>query len=99
MIVAGFLTYAGALVGIYVNIRVKLKEMEVEIMGIQKDIHECKNAIVTDFDYLDKKTITAMHEIDEKNSKEHYEILAKIDMILEKLTQVRVEQARSKGAK
>jgi len=100
LIVIGlFLTYATALIGIYVNVRVKMRELEVQIMQLQKDIHECKTAIDSDFDYLDKKSIQAMREMDEKNSAEHHEIMAKIDMILERITQVRVEQARVERVK
>ena len=40
-----FLVYATALVGVYVNLRVKMKEIEIKMMNLQQELSQHKLAI------------------------------------------------------
>lgn len=78
------LIYASALITTYVNIRLKLKELDVKILRIEKDFREYKTNIDCD-----------MGKLEDKNSLEHGEIMDKIDIIVEKISDIRVHQAES----
>ncbi|MCK9399604.1 MAG: hypothetical protein M0Q51_06370 [Bacteroidales bacterium] len=81
-IIGGFLLYATGLVGVYVNIRIKLKELEVKLTNLKEDLSQ-------------HKLITGINvkNLEERNTLEHDSISLKMDNLLEKVTEIRVEQA------
>jgi hypothetical protein len=81
-ILGGFLLYATGLVGVYVNIRIKLKELEVKFANLKSDLDSHKQT-----------TGTNVKSLETRNTIEHDAIIIKIDNLLEKVTEIRVEQA------
>ena len=81
-IIGGFLFYATGLVGVYVNIRIKLKELEVKYSNLKDDLGQHKLA-----------TGINVKRLEERNTLEHDSIIVKIDNLLDKVTEIRVEQA------
>lgn len=81
-IIGGFLLYATGLIGVYVNLRVKLKEIEIKMLNLQQELsqHKLSNGI----------NVT---RLEERNTFEHDSISVKIDKLLEKITEIRVDQA------
>jgi hypothetical protein len=81
-IIGGFLLYATGLIGVYVNLRVKLKELEIKMLNLQQELsqHKLSNGI----------NVT---RLEERNTLEHDSISVKIDKLLEKITEIRVDQA------
>jgi len=77
-----FLVYATALVGVYVNLRVKMKEIEIKMMNLQQELSQHKLAIGLNVNSLEKR-----------NTLEHDSIMIKIDNLLEKIIEIRVDQA------
>lgn len=77
-----FLVYATALVGVYVNLRVKMKEIEIKMMNLQQELSQHKLAIGLNVNGLEKR-----------NTLEHDSIMVKIDNLLEKIIEIRVDQA------
>jgi hypothetical protein len=77
-----FLVYATALVGVYVNLRVKMKEIEIKMMNLQQELSQHKLAIGLNVNSLEKR-----------NTIEHDSIMIKIDNLLEKIIEIRVDQA------
>lgn len=51
-IVGLFLTYLSGLIGIYINLKVKMKELEVKIISIQGELTEHKIDTSKDIDKL-----------------------------------------------
>jgi len=79
-IVAILLGYAGAVVSLYVNLRIKLKALDLKILEIEKNLLEFKN--------LSQNT---MEKLDIKNSTEHNVILNKLDKLLDKLIELKLD--------
>jgi hypothetical protein len=81
-IIGGFLLYATGLIGVYVNIRIKLKELDIKYSNLKQDLDSHKLS-----------TGSNLVRLEERNSLEHDSIIVKIDSLLEKVTEIRVEQA------
>lgn len=81
-IVGLFLGYATALIGAYVNLKVKLKELDVKILNLEGELNAHRSRINNTVD-----------KFEECNTKEHDAIVVKIDTMLEKITELRVNQA------
>ena len=81
-IIGLFLLYATGLIGIYVNLRLKLKELEIRLFNIQEEFSQHKMLIGTN-----------VAKLEERNTFEHDSISVKIDKLLEKITEIRVDQA------
>ena len=81
-IIGCFLLYSTGLIGVYVNLRVKLKELEIKMMNLQEELAQHKLAIGTN-----------VTRLEERNTQEHDSIMVKIDKLLEKLIEIRVDQA------
>jgi hypothetical protein len=79
-----FLVYSTALVGVYVNLRVKMKEIEIKMLNLQQELSQHKLAIGLNVNSLEKR-----------NTIEHDSIMIKIDNLLEKIIEIRVDQASS----
>ena len=81
-IIGLFLLYSTALIGVYVNLKVKLKELEVRLTNLQEE-------------FIRHKTVVGMNvqKLEERNTLEHDSISVKIDKLLEKITEIRVDQA------
>jgi len=79
-IVAILLGYAGAVVSLYVNLRIKLKALDLKILEIEKDLLE--------FNKLSQNT---MEKLDIKNSTEHNVILNKLDKLFDKLIELKLD--------
>jgi hypothetical protein len=77
-----FLVYSTALVGVYVNLRVKMKEIEIKMLNLQQELAQHKLAIGLNVNSLEKR-----------NTIEHDSIMIKIDNLLEKIIEIRVDQA------
>jgi hypothetical protein len=77
-----FLVYSTALVGVYVNLRVKMKEIEIKMLNLQQELSQHKLAIGLNVNSLEKR-----------NTIEHDSIMIKIDNLLEKIIEIRVDQA------
>lgn len=86
-IIGGFLFYATGLIGVYVNLRVKLKELDIKVINLQRELaqHKLSNGI----------NVT---RLEERNTLEHDSIMVKIDKLLEKITEIRVDQAASNSS-
>jgi hypothetical protein len=81
-IIGGLLVYATGLIGVYVNLRVKLKELEIKMLNLQQELSQHKLAIGIN-----------VTRLEERNTIEHDSIMVKIDKLLEKLIEIRVDQA------
>lgn len=79
-IVGLVLLYGGALLTAYVNIRVKIKELDVKILNLQKE-----------FDGNKEKVENDIQRLEDKNSIEHETIMKKIDILIEKIVDIRVQ--------
>lgn len=79
-IVAILLGYAGAVVSLYVNLRIKLKALDLKILEIEKDLLEFK-----------KLSQNTMEKLDIKNSTEHNVILNKLDKLFDKLIELKLD--------
>lgn len=75
------LAYSTALVGIYVIIMVKLKELDVRILNLQTDFddHKTANNII-------------FNELKAGNTSERTLIFSKMDTMLDKITDLRINQ-------
>lgn len=65
-IIGLFLTYVTGLVGIYVSLKVKIKELEVKIAGIQKEFEEHKMDNKCDIDKIFSSQREDIKEINQK---------------------------------
>jgi hypothetical protein len=81
-ILGGFLLYATGLIGVYVNIRIKLKELDVRLANLKSD-----------FDSHKISAGYSVKNLETRNTIEHDAIILKMDSLLEKVTEIRVEQA------
>ena len=81
-IIGGFLFYATGLIGVYVNLRVKMKELDIKVINLQEELAQHKLT-----------TGTNVTRLEERNTLEHDSISVKIDKLLEKITEIRVDQA------
>lgn len=77
------LVYGSALITAYINIRVKMKELDVKIINLQKE-----------FDEEQIKVQKNLEKLEENNSKVYNQIMNKVDIIIEKITDVRIAQAK-----
>ena len=82
-IVGIFLLYSTGLIGVYVNLKVKLKELEVRLTNLQDDFVRHKSNVGLN-----------VTKLEERNTLEHDSIMAKMDSLLEKVTELRVTQAK-----
>jgi uncharacterized protein HemX len=82
-IIALFLLYSTALIGVYVNLKVKLKELEVRLTNLQEEFIRHKSNVGLN-----------VQKLEERNTIEHDSIMVKIDALLEKVTELRVTQAK-----
>lgn len=73
-IVGMFLLYGGALIGLYINVRVKMKELEVRILTLESDMIE-----------NEKRAAREIAKLELKNTHEHEHIVKRIDALMEKL--------------
>jgi hypothetical protein len=78
------LLYGSALIMSYINIRIKIKELEMKIMGLQHD-----------FDVNKKKVEIDISKLEDRNTTEHREIMEKVDIIIEKISEIRISQAKN----
>lgn len=76
------LLYGSALITSYLNIRIKIKELEVKILNLQKDFDSNKSKVEND-----------IKKLEDRNTIEHDAIINKIDELIEKITDVRIVQA------
>lgn len=68
IIIAG-LSYVTALIGIYVNMQVKIKALDVKITELEKDLKEHKILTNSNYDKLDKKLDSILDKLyDLKNN-------------------------------
>lgn len=82
--IIGFLLfYATGLIGVYINLRIKLKELEIRFLNLQEEFLRHKQSIGTN-----------VVRLEERNTLEHDSIMIKIDALLEKVTELRVTQAK-----
>jgi hypothetical protein len=81
-ILGGFLLYATGLIGVYVNIRIKLKELDVRLTNLKDDVDSHKLSASIN-----------VKSLETRNTIEHDAIIIKIDNLLEKVTEIRVDQA------
>ncbi|HNQ82478.1 MAG TPA: hypothetical protein PKM34_02475 [Bacteroidales bacterium] len=81
-IIGLFLLYATGLIGVYVNLRIKLKELEIKLFNLQDEFAQHKLLIGNN-----------VTKLEERNTIEHDSISVKIDKLLEKITEIRVDQA------
>jgi len=82
-IVGIFLLYSTGLIGVYVNLKVKLKELEVRLTNLHDDFVRNKSTVGLN-----------VTKLEERNTLEHDTIMVKIDALLEKVTELRVTQAK-----
>lgn len=82
-IIGLFLLYSTALIGVYVNLKVKLKELEVRLTNLQEEFIRHKSNVGLN-----------VQKLEERNTIEHDSIMVKIDALLEKVTELRVTQAK-----
>lgn len=84
MLVIAALTYIGALVGIYVSMRVKLKELDVKLFNIEKDLEAYK-----------VKNDETSERINTLNRHDHADIIIKLDQMMEKIYNIKIENAKT----
>lgn len=88
------LVYVGALIATITNIRIKIKELEVKIMNVQNELQE--NKVISE---------CRIQKLEERNTKEHdaisskvdaltVNLYAKIDSLLEKIIELKVQAAK-----
>lgn len=77
------LTYLSGLIGMYVQMRVKLKELDVRVLSIQNDLNEFKKTVSNDIKHISVQHDKSLERIDEKFDK----INEKLDIITEKIYQ------------
>jgi hypothetical protein len=82
-IIGLFLLYATGLVGVFVNLRIKIKEIEIKMLNLQDELAQHKVSIGCN-----------VQRLEERNTIEHDSIMIKIDALLEKVTELRVTQAK-----
>jgi hypothetical protein len=82
-IIGLFLLYATGLVTVFVNLRIKIKEIEIKMMNLQDELAQHKVTIGCN-----------VQRLEERNTIEHDTIMVKIDALLEKVTELRVTQAK-----
>lgn len=75
------LIYSTALVKIYIDVKVKLKELDVKIVNLQADFIEHKTS---------NENTNA--QLTEQRSAERFAIFGKMDLMLEKITDLRINQ-------
>lgn len=86
-IIGLFLLYATGLVGVFVNLRIKIKEIEIKMLNLQDELAQHKISIGCN-----------VQRLEERNTIEHDSIMVKIDKLLEKITEIRVDQAASNSS-
>lgn len=76
------LLYGGALISAYINIRLKIKELDVKLQTLEEalEVHEIQIG-------------NSVSKLEEKNTHEHNNLNVKIDMIIEKITDIKVTAA------
>lgn len=79
-VAAFILTYSTALIGIYINMKLKIKEIDIKMQSIEKDLSSFKKSTQDDF----KKFI-------EKHELEHNVFSNKLDILLEKFYELKNE--------
>lgn len=77
-IVSLAITYIGALVSIYVNLRVNMKELDVKIVSIQSELTEFKKSYECEM-----KGMIADHKQDVKD------ISIKLDLMMERIYELK----------
>lgn len=82
-IIGLFLLYATGLVGVFVSLRIKIKEIEIKMLNLQDELAQHKVSIGCN-----------VQRLEERNTIEHDSIMVKIDALLEKVTELRVTQAK-----
>ncbi len=83
-IIGIFLLYSTGLIGVYVNLKVKLKELEVRLTNLQEEFVRNKSTVGLN-----------VTKLEERNTLEHDSIMVKIDALLDKVTELRVNQAKN----
>lgn len=83
-IIGLFLTYITGLIGIYVSLKVKIKELEVKIAGLQKEIEEHKLDNKTDIDKIFSSQRQDIKEINQK-----------LDVLLERFFELKNSQNKN----
>jgi len=78
-IVSLILLYGGLMIGFWVKINVKLKELEIMVRNNYKQFKDHQNCVDRESIRLDKRIDTLLEE----NKVEHKEILIKMDNLLE----------------
>lgn len=83
-IIGLFITYLTGLIGIYVSLKVKIKELEVKIAGLQKEIEEHKLDNKTDIDKIFSSQRQDIKEINQK-----------LDVLLERFFELKNSQNKN----
>jgi hypothetical protein len=79
-IISLIIAYSGALIGIYVNLRVKLKELDVKMIEFEKDLINFK-----------RDTFMSIEKMDIKNSTDHNSISDKLDKLFDKIIELKLD--------
>lgn len=87
-IIGLFLIYTTGLIGVYVNLRVKMKELEIKLASLSEELAAHKLAVGQ-----------AVKKLEERNTLEHDSIIEKMDKMLEKIIEIRVEQGKKRTSK
>jgi hypothetical protein len=88
------LFYLAALITSIINIRLKLKELEIKIIGLENDLKETKIFSNKEMRELEARQDACMNKLEQSNTTEHNVIMTKIDIILEKITEIKVNAAK-----
>lgn len=83
-IIGLFITYVTGLVGIYVSLKVKIKELEVKIAGLQKEIEEHKMDNKNDIDKIFSSQREDIKEINQK-----------LDLLIERFFELKNSQNKN----
>lgn len=94
LILVGFaLTYGAAFLAAWININLKIKELEMKLIALEnmhnKDIAELK--------VLVERFMTGIEAVNTQNTLDHEKISAKIDIIKESINEMKISMAKNKN--
>lgn len=92
LILVGFvLTYGAAFLAAWININLKIKELEMKLIALE-NMH---NKDINDLRILIERFMTGIETINTQNTNEHEKIIAKVDTIKENINDIKITIARN----
>lgn len=85
------------IVGIWVKLNINIKGLEVEMRNLTLRQNEFENRMTKKHDDYEVEASDRLEKLEELNREEHKEIGAKLDNVIEKITDVAINVAKIKN--